>query len=90
MTPSHNTVHEAHALAATDAAQSDWAMLIDGLLVPARSGAVYAGVDPTTELALPNVPDSSEVDVEAAFGAAHRAADGWAATPATERGRLVR
>jgi 2-formylbenzoate dehydrogenase len=83
-------IHPDHENAADRAAGRSWGMLVGGEIVQARTGATYAGVDPTTGAALPAVPDGDEFDVELAYEAASAAAPGWAAISPVERGRLVR
>ena len=50
-------------------------MLIDGDLVPARSGATFDNINPATEQVLGPVADAGVDDVDAAIAAARRAAD---------------
>jgi aldehyde dehydrogenase (NAD+) len=54
-------------------------LLIDGKLMPARSGATFANVDPYFETELGPTPDGGIEDVDAAVTAAQRAfeADSW-------------
>jgi aldehyde dehydrogenase (NAD+) len=50
-------------------------MLIDGELVPARSGRSFPNVDPATEAEIGRVADGGPEDMEAAIAAARRAFD---------------
>jgi len=50
-------------------------MLVDGRLVPARSGATFANVDPATEEVVGEVADGDAGDMERAVAAARRAFD---------------
>jgi aldehyde dehydrogenase (NAD+) len=50
-------------------------MLIDGLLVPSSSGAVYPTVNPATEEVLGVAADATPEDLDGAIGAARRAFD---------------
>jgi aldehyde dehydrogenase (NAD+) len=50
-------------------------LLIDGVLVPARDGATFDNVNPTTEQVIGVAADGSEADMDAAIGAARRAFD---------------
>jgi aldehyde dehydrogenase (NAD+) len=50
-------------------------MLIDGKLTEARSGAVFANVNPATEEVLGQVADAGHEDMDEAIGAARRAFD---------------
>ncbi|WP_423821483.1 aldehyde dehydrogenase family protein [Salinisphaera sp. SPP-AMP-43] len=52
-------------------------------------GRYLSNVTPVTGKAFCEVPRSSAEDIDAAVDAASRAAPGWAATPATERSRLL-
>lgn len=65
------------------------ANLIDGQLVPARSGRRLESIEPATGSAWASVPDSDAADVDAAVRAARSAFPAWAAAPATERSRLL-
>jgi aldehyde dehydrogenase (NAD+) len=66
-------------------------LLIDGVLVPAASGAVFETVNPATEEVLGVAADAGAADVDAAVAAARRAFDAgaWAADPAL-RARCLR
>jgi aldehyde dehydrogenase (NAD+) len=50
-------------------------LLIDGKLVPARSGKLYPNTDPATEETIGHVADAGPEDMEAAIAAARRAFD---------------
>ena len=50
-------------------------LLIDGKLVPARSGKLYPNMDPATEETIGHVADAGPEDMEAAIAAARRAFD---------------
>lgn len=65
------------------------ANLIGGRLVPAKSGRRLESVEPATGSVWASVPDSDGADVDAAVRAASAAFPAWAATPATERSRLL-
>ena len=65
------------------------ANLIDGRLQPPRDGAYLEVFEPATATVFARCPDSGAADVEAAVAAAAHAAPGWAATPASERARLL-
>src|SRR5205823_5906707 len=58
-------------------AERNWRMLIDGKLVPAKSGSTYITVNPATEEVLCAVPDAGEADLAAAFEAGNRAFQKW-------------
>ncbi|HLO41695.1 MAG TPA: aldehyde dehydrogenase [Phycisphaerales bacterium] len=63
--------------------------LIDGVHAPCARGAWLDSIEPATGAACARVPDSSGPDVDRAVAAARRAFPAWAATPATERSRLL-
>jgi aminomuconate-semialdehyde/2-hydroxymuconate-6-semialdehyde dehydrogenase len=65
------------------------ANLINGRLMPAQSGRRLESVEPATGQVWARVPDSNATDVDAAVQAARSAFPAWAATPATERSRLL-
>lgn len=65
------------------------ANLIGGQIVPAQSGRQIESVEPATGSVWARVPDSDAADVGAAVHAAKAAFPAWAATPATERSRLL-
>jgi betaine-aldehyde dehydrogenase len=64
-------------------------LLIGGEQV-AGDGDALAVENPATEETLVEVPQASSEQVDAAIAAAYEAAPGWAATPAIERGELLR
>ncbi len=64
-------------------------LFIGGEWVPSTGSDTLAVVDPATEEQIATVPAGTEQDVDAAVRAARAAFDGWAATPATERSRLL-
>jgi len=59
--------------------------VIDGQLVTARDGATTDLVNPSTGAVFGTAPQSGPADVDAAFGAASRAFDGWRDTTPGER-----
>ncbi|HET7664107.1 MAG TPA: aldehyde dehydrogenase family protein, partial [Rhodanobacteraceae bacterium] len=65
------------------------ANLIDGRLQPPADGRYLDIPEPATGQAFARCPASTATDVEAAVAAAKVAAPGWAATPASERARLI-
>jgi len=64
-------------------------LFIGGEWLPSTGSDTLAVVDPATEEQIATVPAGTEQDVDAAVRAARAAFDGWAATPATERSRLL-
>ena len=62
--------------------------LIDGQAVPGTS--YFETVNPATQAVLAEVAQGGEAEVNAAVAAAKAAFPGWAATPATERARVMR
>ncbi len=62
---------------------------IDGRFVPARSGRVFAVVNPATGEAVGQAAEGDADDVDAAVSAADRAQRDWARMPARKRGALV-
>jgi aldehyde dehydrogenase (NAD+) len=62
---------------------------IDGAWRPARTRAVLTVVNPATEEAYAEVPDSDPLDVDDAVHAARRAFPAWAATDPGERAALL-
>ena len=64
-------------------------MYVGGTWVDAADGAVLDSIDPTTEQAIATFPEACPEDVDTAVEAARRAAPGWQATPASERGELL-
>ncbi len=63
---------------------------IGGELVPPSSQVWFDKPDPATGEPSVRVPDSDEADVQRAVEAARSAFPSWAATPASERARLLR
>jgi aminomuconate-semialdehyde/2-hydroxymuconate-6-semialdehyde dehydrogenase len=63
--------------------------LINGRLCAAKSGRYLDVFEPATGSVWARAPDSSSEDVDAAVSAAHGAFRGWAATPASQRARLL-
>ncbi|MDY6808586.1 MAG: NAD-dependent succinate-semialdehyde dehydrogenase [Actinomycetota bacterium] len=63
---------------------------IDGESVPASSGATFTVDDPATEEPLASVADAGVDDARRALDKAAAVADDWAATPARERGEILR
>jgi aldehyde dehydrogenase (NAD+) len=68
-----------NAVKAPAALNGESRLLIDGQLVPARSGELYANISPVTEEVLGMVADAGPDDAAAAIAAARRAFDesGW-------------
>lgn len=66
-------------------------MLIDGEWVQASDGRTFPSADPSTGAVWAQVPEATEVDVDRAVRAAHRAmtTGPWATMTPTERGRHV-
>jgi len=62
---------------------------INGRPVAPRAGAYFENFEPATGKAYGQVPDSDEADVNDAVAAAKAAFPGWAATPASERSRIL-
>ncbi|CAB4901644.1 unannotated protein [freshwater metagenome] len=67
----------------------DGQQYIDGTWSPAREGGRLELTDPATGSPLTTVARGTAADVDAAVAAARRAAPGWAATSASERGALL-
>ncbi|MDR7555857.1 MAG: NAD-dependent succinate-semialdehyde dehydrogenase [Armatimonadota bacterium] len=65
-------------------------MFVGGAWVGAQDGATTTVVDPATGETLAEVPDAGREDVWRAVDAAAAAQPAWAATPAVERGRILR
>lgn len=63
--------------------------LIDGQWCDSVAGARYAVLDPATDEAFAEVPDSTAADAQAAVDAAQRAFGPWRATPARERAAII-
>src|SRR5687768_15287923 len=57
--------------------------------VPAQSGRAIPVTDPATGAEIGAVPMSGPEDVDAAVATAREAARGWAATPITQRARIL-
>jgi acyl-CoA reductase-like NAD-dependent aldehyde dehydrogenase len=64
-------------------------LLIDGEMVPARSGKTFPNVNPATGAIIGEAAEGEAADVDAAVKAARRAQKAWAKMPARERGMLV-
>jgi acyl-CoA reductase-like NAD-dependent aldehyde dehydrogenase len=64
-------------------------LLIEGAMVPARSGRTFPNVNPATGAVIGDAALGEAADVDAAVQAARRAQKTWAKLPARERGRLV-
>ena len=62
---------------------------IDGEWQAPADGRYLTNITPVTGASFCEVPRSSAADIDSAVSAAHRAAPGWAATPAAERSRLL-
>ncbi|GAA1025387.1 MULTISPECIES: aldehyde dehydrogenase family protein [Amycolatopsis] len=67
----------------------EWRLLIDGKLVPARSGATFSRVSPYTGTVIAEVPDAGPDDVDEAVRAAADARAVWRDTLPVERAKLV-
>lgn len=65
-------------------------MFIDGTWVSGSSSAVLEVENPATEEIIATTPEGSAADAERAVSSAMRAQAEWAATPAFERGLIVR
>src|SRR5436305_5738478 len=65
-------------------------LLIGGAWREAASGRRFDVTDPATGEVVGSVADADRDDVSAAIDAASAAFPAWAATPAIERGRLLR
>ena len=66
-------------------------MLIDGELVSAASGKIFAVYNPASGAIIANVPAADKADVDLAVAAARRAFDErrWAKVSPSERGRIL-
>lgn len=64
-------------------------LLIDGALVPARSGKTFDVINPATGETVAHAAEGEAADVDAAVTAAVRAQKDWAGMSARDRGRLV-
>jgi len=65
-------------------------LLIGGAWREASGGRRFAVTDPATDLTLCTVADAEVADARAALDAACAAQEGWAATPPSERGEILR
>ncbi|MEV4991638.1 NAD-dependent succinate-semialdehyde dehydrogenase [Pseudarthrobacter sp. LMD1-1-1.1] len=65
-------------------------LLIDGQWRPAASGKTFDVEDPATGTVLLSIADASAADAAQALDAAVKAQASWAATPARERGEILR
>ena len=66
-------------------------LLIDGQWVNARSGKVFATVNPADESVITQIAEAGAEDVDAAVAAARRALESgpWPKMPAAERGKIL-
>jgi aldehyde dehydrogenase (NAD+) len=64
-------------------------LLIEGTMVPARSGRTFANVNPATGATIGEAAEGDAADVDIAVQAASRAQKAWATLPARERGKLI-
>lgn len=64
-------------------------MLIDGKMVAARSGRIFAIINPATGKAIAEAPFGEAADVDDAVIAAVRAQKKWAGLAARQRGKLI-
>jgi aldehyde dehydrogenase (NAD+) len=64
-------------------------LLIDGAMVPARSGRTFANINPASGEIVGQAAEGAADDVDAAVRAARNAQKAWAKLPARERGKLV-
>lgn len=67
---------------------ADYTMLVDGKLL--QAAAHFAVINPASEEAFAQVPDAGCEDLDQAVAAARRAFPAWAATPISERRRVVK
>ncbi|HEV8661523.1 MAG TPA: NAD-dependent succinate-semialdehyde dehydrogenase [Candidatus Methylomirabilis sp.] len=65
-------------------------MYIEGKWVDAHGGRTFAVRDPATGAHVADIADGRGAETRRAIEAAHRAFAGWAATPAKQRGELLR
>ena len=63
---------------------------INGVQTPPASGQWTGNVEPATGLVYSEIADGTPADTDAAVGAATAAFPAWAATSASERGRILR
>ena len=75
--------------AGVDLARTPARLFIGGEWVDGVEGAFIEVLDPHDGALLTQIPEAREADVDRAVDAAERALPGWAATPASERGRLL-
>ena len=68
----------------------DPGLFVDGEFRASASPGRIVVLNPATEQPVGSVPAGCAEDVDEAVAAAHRAQPGWAATPPTERARLLR
>ncbi len=64
-------------------------LLIDGKLVPAKSGKVFGIVNPATGETIAEAADAGAADIDIAVKAASQAQKSWKTLHPRERGRLV-
>ncbi len=64
-------------------------LYINGAWVPSTSADTIDVIDSVTEEVMATVPSADTADLDAAVAAARAAFDGWAATPADERGKYL-
>ncbi len=74
----------------TEASKLSTDLYIDGAWRASTSGRRIDVLDPSTEQTIASVADATLEDAAAAVDAAARAAAGWAATPARQRGEILR
>jgi aminomuconate-semialdehyde/2-hydroxymuconate-6-semialdehyde dehydrogenase len=65
------------------------ANFIGGSFVPPHSGTYFDDINPSTEEAIAEVPDSDARDIDDAVRAARKAFPAWSLTPVAERSRLL-
>ncbi|MBI3086849.1 MAG: NAD-dependent succinate-semialdehyde dehydrogenase [candidate division NC10 bacterium] len=65
-------------------------MYIDGQWVVANGGRTFAVRNPATGEHVADIADGGVVETQRAIDAAHRAFRGWAATPAKQRGEILK
>jgi succinate-semialdehyde dehydrogenase / glutarate-semialdehyde dehydrogenase len=65
-------------------------LMLNGKVIPASNGAVFAVRDPANNRVLAEVADATPKDAMAALDAAAAAQSTWAATPARARGEILR
>ncbi len=64
-------------------------LFINGRFVPARSGAVFASINPGNEKKLADIALAGAADVDAAYQAAAKAFPAWSKLPGAERGKYL-